>query len=161
MRARPSEPRRPREPGQATTPLREPHVRLQGRKGHGSPNELCVRLDGSVSLLGTRSETPLDLDAPIDPFAQGVAYCEGGTVPPGFVFVVTQVDYRGFASGGTGRFAVMVGGERIVDERDDEISGTWHGRIEIPAGAEKLTRLEVRNSSAGEAILRGVFVPAR
>lgn len=169
-RAKPSPPRPPIDPGPPLAPLREPYARLQARKG-ASGGWYRVKLDGAVNpsdgnpdRLDALAAAPLDLHAPLDASDRGTAYCEGGLVPENQAFVVTQVDYRGFVRGdshGPGRFAIVVGGEHIVERKGAEpISGTWRGRIEVPAFLERSTYLEVDNSSAGEAILRGVFVPA-
>lgn len=172
-RAKPSPPRRPVDPGPPPPPLREPYARLQARKGASGGGRYRVKLDGAVDpwsdedldRFDALAAAPLDLHAPLDASDRGTAYCEGGLVPEGQIFVVTQVDYWGFARGdshGPGVFAIVVGGERIVEQQNaGPRSGSWRGRIEIPPYLERSTYLEVDDSSAGEAILRGVFVPAR
>lgn len=163
-RARPSPPRQPREPKPPPPVLSAPTVRLQGRNGAGGGNPFRVKMDGELSRFRTLSSTPLDLDAPIDTHERGIAFCEGGVVPEGQRFLVTSVDYYGYAKGdsnGPGGFAVVVDGQRIVEHESAEpISGTWRGRIELASLGAMRTYLEVRNSSAGEAVLRGEFVPA-
>jgi hypothetical protein len=138
-----------------------PRVWLQGRNGSGGGNPYRAFVSGETERFDQRAGAPLDLFAPIGPRERGTAYCEGGFVPEGKVFVVTRATYWGTAAGdgnGPGRFAVVLGELELVEHAAAEpVSGTWTGRVELRPEGELEAYLELKNSSAGEVILSGHF----
>lgn len=146
--------------------LAMPRAWLQLRSGAGGGNPNRVDLLGEKSMYVDRFSTePLSLATPPDMDEQSAAYAEGGHVPRGKLFVVTQIDYAGSAKGdsnGHGELIVSLKRNRIVAVRDtaDPVRGTWTGRVEIAPGEESQVFVEIANSSTADVRITGEFVDA-
>ena len=44
-------------------------------------------------------------------------------------------------------------------DTDAVVRGSWNGRVELRRGSEGRTYLEVANSSAGEVVFEGAWLP--
>jgi RNA polymerase sigma-70 factor (ECF subfamily) len=150
-----------REEVRAQRELRAPRVWLQVRTGARGGNPNRIDMSGNAMSYIQRIEGwPLDVTSHVDSKEESRAYVEGGFVPQSRVFVVTRVTYSGSARGdsnGPGGFRLVLGGQALADHKstDELIQGVWNGNIEIAPGAERDTYLELRNSSAGEAVFEG------
>jgi RNA polymerase sigma-70 factor (ECF subfamily) len=143
--------------------LLEPRVVLQARVGAIGGNPCRIDFASRARNYFRRiSTTPLDLSTPVATQDTPVAYREGGTIPKGMKFVVTNVTWTGVARGdnnGHGKFRVQLGEFELVDVRpsDQPIAGSWKGRVELVSGDEANAYLEVSNSSMGEVVFTGTF----
>ncbi|MBK9386337.1 MAG: sigma-70 family RNA polymerase sigma factor [Planctomycetes bacterium] len=143
--------------------LVEPRVVLQARVGAIGGND--CRIDLASRQLGRFrrcSSEPLDLRTPIAIQEEAIAYRQGGRIPKGMKFVVTNITWSGEARGdsnGTGAFRIQLGEFEIVDAKPSHrpISGTWKGRVELLPGQESEAYFEVSNSSMGEVVFSGSF----
>lgn len=141
--------------------LARPRVWLQLRSGANGGNPNRIDMSGCAIGYVKRIESwPLDVVSSVETKEASRAYVEGGFVPADRVFVVTRVTYSGSAHGdsnGAGGFRLVLGGQTLANHESTQepIGGEWNGNLELAPGAERDTYLEVRNSSAGEALFEG------
>lgn len=138
-------------------------VVLQARAGAvgGNPCRIDMAAIHTPYIQDITAE-PIPFNAAVDMFEPAKAYAEGGPIPQGKTLVIRKIAYRGVAKGdsnGPGRLVVVAGGTGIVSRSGsaDPVSGTWEGEIAVKPGQEDSVYLEVSNSSAGEAVMDGVF----
>ncbi len=149
------------------TPLRwvldRPHVVLQIRGGAEGGHTRWIDMLGGSDRVDATDAAPLALDKPIEMGDRCIAFCDGGRIPVGKMFVVTRVEYRGSAKGdadGPGAMYVRVRGTVIVNEQRSAkpIQGVWTGEIKLFRGEEKRVRVQIANSSFADVKITGRFV---
>jgi len=143
--------------------LQRPQVVLQIRGGANGGNRRWIDMIGGSYRLDATGAAPLALDKPVGMRDAGVAFCDGGRVPEGKIFVVTRIEYRASAKGdsnGSGEVFLKVGDTTIFRERDkaEPIQGVWTGDIELIRGEERQVRLQIGNSSFADVKISGRFV---
>lgn len=151
-------------PHPATIPvptLAAPFVRLQLRSDGGSGGNEC-RLDmrGRHSVyVSELSRGPIDMTGPIER-NQVVAFANGGKVPAGQKFVVTEVTWSGKV-GAHGNAAITIAGEKIfrIDEPNDNLVDSWHGELTVLPGEESRTQITVVDAARLDVWLTGHFAP--
>ncbi len=149
-------------------------VRLQLRSGAIGGNPVTVNMAGATSIyVSKKMSTPLDLASPIQTGDPQQSFCDGGFIPQGKVWTITEIKYSAIVKGdfnGHGEFKLMAGGKEIYNtgqiyplrpadgSRNSSlppIAGDWHGQIEIRSGEEDSVCATVANSCQCEVILIG------
>lgn len=146
--------------------LAHPRAVLQAHAGAGGGNPNRVDLPGKTSIYVDRVESaPLDFAVPPDSRDDSRVYFEGGEIPDGKVFVVTNASWRGSSVGdsnGRGGLKLVVAGDVLIEEGTSETphAGSWSGALRILPGEESRTYLEIANTSSGDVVLTGHFEDA-
>src|SRR5262249_7097118 len=91
---------------------------LQARSGAGGGNPNSIDLPGKVSIYVDHVEArPLDFSQPPTSRDESHVYFEGGHVPGGMAFVVTEASWSGSSAGdsnGHGELKLVVAGKVLV-----------------------------------------------
>ena len=148
--------------------LQKTHVVvLEVRSGAGGGNPNRVDMSGKTSIyVKNFSRTPLNFSKPPTMRDKTVAHCDGGFLPKGKAFVIQRIDFTGTTAGdsnGRGSLALVVAGKKVVEfsQSNLPINDSWTGHLVVAAGSEQNTYLEVRNSSAGRAVLEGYLTDVK
>jgi hypothetical protein len=152
-----------RAPARAAPPapvLGVPEVHLQMRSGAvGNPCTIDMRVRRTLRI-NRIAKSPLDFTTPLAANEWCVAFGKGGLLPPGCTFVVTKVRYHGeTGDGGGSPLRIVIAGQRIVEiaTAKQAITDEWNGSLEIPAGEETRTYVEVGNGSYVDVVITGRF----
>ncbi|MEM7202075.1 MAG: hypothetical protein AAF628_17540 [Planctomycetota bacterium] len=142
------------------------HVQLRaGTRSNGNPNR--VFLDGSKNAYLDRiAGAPIPFAVPVTAGEEGVAWLDGGLVPEGQTWVVTQVEGRVFSAHttpGSRHFAVQLLDQTVLQRDGDDAGGTthvrWTGEVAIHRGDEARCFVEVAGTTACDVWIRGHFRP--
>ncbi len=118
-------------------------VRIQMKINPIGGNPCEVNMTGSINLY---TKDAIEI-------YQSSAFCDGGRVPAGKVWVIKQIKYSGYAHGdsnGPGLFAIMALLQDIVirAQSNQPIEGIWNGEIIVRPGQESKVCVVLSNSSA-------------
>lgn len=147
--------------------LAGPTVTLQVRSGAGGGNPNRVDMIGDTTpYVRERVTSPIPWEPNVDIHEPGRAFCVGGFIPEGKVFVITRVTIRAVAAGdsnGPGEAIVRAGDQTLLQMRNDPKvrEQVWEGRVVIDSGKEASVQVQVANSSHVEATFEGTFEAPR
>jgi|GEM_PF-3766864 len=143
-------------------------VLLQMLAVHQGGNPCILDLSGqSNGYVRDARAAPVWLDASAgSPQGDGRYHARGtGTIPPGKVYEVTRVDYRGWvtrAQGSHSRLAVVAGGSLLTSDKstESEFQGVWTGSHIVRPGDESSVKISASYYACVEARIEGRLVDA-
>ncbi|MDF1839488.1 MAG: hypothetical protein P1V35_16590, partial [Planctomycetota bacterium] len=144
--------------------LKQPfaHLQLQVQSQGGNP---CVVSMAGKSRYLQLAADPLAVVGVPQSRGEEAAYCEGGLVPEGMVFVVERVEYRVLGSNVETKrkrpVGIRVGNTHIVKESNltEDLHSVWTGQVELRPGNENSVSIEGTYNVAMDVKISGQFIP--